>query len=483
MTEFANRFVVKTRAELMSQADKKRIHEATLEIMEDVGVKIHSPTARNALKRAGAIVDEKTEVVRFPVGVVNSLSKKIPKTFTLAGRTKEYDLPLDGTHSYYTTDGCGVHVWEPRTRTRRPSVLEDIRKTAIVADYLPYVSIYEPMVVAHDVPQKVHVVRGVQVAMENTSKHILTESTSNPDEAMAQIKMAAEVVGSIEELRKRHYISAMVCTVSPLVLEGPTTEAAMVWAENHVPVHITGMAQAGMNAPATIPGDLIVNHAETLALACAMQAHSPGSPLMYGSVLSAMDPRTGAYVGGSPEATILCALAVEMARFCGIPNSTGGFGSSAKVPGVQASIENAVSSMMCALVGGEVVNGLGVPDGSTLLSYEQLLFDHEIAGMTIKTFSGVEVSDETMAVDLIKKVGIGGTYLGQKHTLAHMRDYHVQLLWQNESFDQLVRKGGMDSLMAANERIESILRDHKPEPLDRGIASRIDSIVKAFGKG
>lgn len=482
MSEFAKRFKVKTRAELMSQADKKKIHEAALEVIEDVGVRIHSPTAREALKRAGAIVDDRTEVVKFPVSVVNSLTRKIPKEITLAGRTKEYDLPLDGTHCYFTTDGCGVHVWEPKTRTRRPSVLEDIRRTAIISDYLPYVSVYEPMVVAHDVPQMMHVVRGVQVAMENTSKHILTESTSNPEEAKAQVRMAAEVVGSIEELRKRHYISAMVCTVSPLVLEGPTTEAAMVWAEHHVPVHITGMAQAGMNAPATIPGDLVVNHAETLALACAMQAHSPGCPLMYGSVLSVMDPRTGAYVGGSPEATVLCALAVEMAKFCEIPNSTGGLGSSAKVPGVQACIENTVSAMMCAIVGGEVVNGLGVPDGSTLLSYEQLLFDHEIAGMTVKTFKGVEVNEDTLAVDLIKKVGIGGTYLGLKHTLAHIREYHTQLLWQNESFDQLVRKGGMDSLMAANERIESILREHRPEPLDREVASRIDSIVKEFGR-
>lgn len=482
MTEFEKKFVVKNRFETMSHNDKKKIHEATLEVMEEVGIKIHSRTARESLKRAGAIVDEKTEVVRFPVGVVNALSRKIPKTYTLAGRTKEFDLPLDGTHCYYTTDGCGVQVWEPKSRSRRPSMLEDIRKTAVISDWLPHVSIYEPMVVAHDVHQKVHVIKGVQVAMENTQKHILTESTSNPAEARTQVAMAAEVVGSVEELKKRHYISAMVCTVSPLVLEGPTTEAAMVWAENHVPVHITGMAQAGMTGPATIPGDLIVNHAETLALACAIQAHSPGAPLMYGSVLSAMDPRTGAYIGGSPEATILCALSVEMAKFCEIPNSTGGLGSSAKVPGVQASIENTVSSMMCAICGGEVVNGLGVLDGSTLLSYEQLLFDHEIAGMTLKIFSGVEVNEETLAVDLIKKVGIGGSYLGQKHTMAHIRDYHVQLMWQNESFDQLVRKGGMDSLMAANEMTESILKEHKPVPLDREISSGIDKIVKDFSK-
>ncbi len=482
MASYADKFKVKTRCQLMSTEDKKLIHESTLEVMEDVGIKIHGRTARAALVRAGAHADEKAQVVRFPIGVVNSLVRKIPRTFTLAGRTPEYDLPLDGTHSYFTTDGCGVAVWEPKTRTRRRSLLEDIRKTAIVSDWLPYVSIYEPMVVAHDVPEKVHVVEGVRVGMENTSKHILTESTSNPDEARTQVRMAAEVVGSVEELKKRHYISAMVCTVSPLVLEGPTTEAAMVWAENHVPVHITGMAQAGMSGPATIAGDLVVNHAETLALACAMQAHEPGSPLMYGSVLSAMDPRSGAYIGGSPESTILCAAAVEMANFCKIPNSTGGLGSSAKVPGVQASIENTLSTAASILVGGEVINGLGVPDGSTLLSYEQLLFDHEIAGMALRAMSGFAVNEETLAVDLIKRIGIGGTYLGQKHTLAHIRDFYLQLMWKTESFEQAVHRGGMDSLEAANERIQGILKEHTPAPLDKDIAGRLNLIVKDFSK-
>lgn len=482
MANFADRFVVRTRAELLSHDDKKRIHEAALGVMEEVGIKIHSPTARAALKGRGAEVDERTNVVRFPLGVVDSLIKKVPRSFTLAGRTKEFDLPLDGTHSYFTTDGCGVAVWEPKTRTRRRSTLDDIRRTAVVSDWLPYVSIYEPMVVAHDVPQRIHVIEGVRVAMENTQKHILTESTSTPEEARAQVRMAGEITGSVEELRKRHYISAMVCTVSPLVLEGPTTEAAMVWAENHVPVHITGMAQAGMSGPATLAGDMVVNHAETLALACAMQAHEAGAPLMYGSVLSVMDPRSGAYMGGSPESTILCAATVEMAKFCKIPNSTGGMGSSAKVPGVQASIENTVSTMTSCLVGGEVINGLGVPDGSTLLSYEQLLFDHEIASMTLKTLSGVAVNNDTLAIDLIKSVGIGGTYLGQMHTLSHVKDYYVHLLWKNESFEQLVSKGGMDSIEAANERIEAILKEHKAVPLERGISKKLSDIVKEFSR-
>jgi trimethylamine--corrinoid protein Co-methyltransferase len=411
------------------------------------------------------------------------LIAKAPQKIVLAGRSKEFDLPMDGTHSYYTTDGCGVSVWDSASGSRRKPVLEDIRRTALISDYLPYVSIYEPMVVATDLPERVHAVHGMKVSMENTQKHLLSESTTTVEEAKAQVKMAAAVVGGVEELRKRHYISAMLCTMSPFMLDGTATDAAMIWAENHVPIHITGMAQAGVSGPVTVAGDLVVNHAETLAVVCIMQAYSPGAPVIYGSVLTTMDPRTGSYMGGAPESTLLCSGAVQMARYCKLPNSVGGFGSGAKVPGVQASLENTTMAMDCARVGGEVVNGFGVPDGSTLLSYEQLLLDHEIARMVITIFKGFEVNKETIALDVIKKVGIGGSYLSQMHTLKHTKEIMIPMLWDTDPYDMWVRKGRKDPMTAALEKVNQILNTHKPAPLEAGVSKTLDAIVKDFAKG
>ena len=482
MSEFAERFKIRKPVDTMSENDKRTIHEAALEVMETVGVRVHSKAAREALRKAGAAVDSKGPDVKFPKDVVKSLLSKAPQTIVLAGRTKEFDLPLDGTHSYYTTDGCGVIVWDSATNTRRRPILEDIRRTTVISDYLPYLSIYEPMVVASDLPEKVHVVNGMKVAMENTQKHLLSESTTTPHEARTQVKMAAEIVGGVEELRKRHYISAMLCTMSPLMLDGTATDAAMVWAENHVPIHITGMAQAGISGPVTMAGDLVVNHAETLAVVCIMQAHSPGAPVIYGSVLTSMDPRTGSYMGGAPESTLLCSGAVQMARYCKLPNSVGGFGSGAKIPGVQACLENVTMAMDCARVGGEVVNGLGVPDGSTLLSYEQLLLDHEIARMVVTIFKGFDVNRDTVALDLIKKVGIGGSYLAQMHTLKHMKEIMIPMLWNSDPYDMWVKKGGKDAMAVAREKVNQILETHRPVPLDTTVSSRLGAIVKEFAK-
>ena len=480
MTSFEQRFKVRPHTNILKREDKQKIHDNALEVMARNGIKVHSSIARHELKRAGAHVDAKSGVVKFPEEVVHSLIKTVPHKIVLAGREKEYDLPVDGTHQYYTTDGCGIAVWDEKTKTRRPSVLEDIRKTAVISDWLPYLSIYEPMVVAHDVPAHMHVILGMKEAMENTTKHVLSESTTNSEEAKAQVRMAAEIVGSIEQLRKRHYISAMVCTVSPLTLDGPATDAAMVWAHNHVPVHITGMGQMGLTAPATLAGDLVQNHAETLALACAMQAHERGAPLLYGSVLSNMDPRTGAVNFGSPETIILAAASAEMGRFMNWPVSCGGVGPGAVVPGPQASIENAIAAMLCAMVGSEIMNGIGLLDDSTVLSYEELLIDNDLVGLVINSAKEIDVSKETLATDIIEKVGIGGSYLTEMHTLKHVREFHTPTIWSKDSFDSWVSRGKKSTLAVAREKAEWILKEHKPKKLDQDKAKALDKIVNEF---
>lgn len=480
---FSERFRTNRRFDLMTDAERRAVHESALEVMENPGIRVHSLPARLALKAAGAEVDEVRHDVRFPPGLVASLMKTAPREVVLAGRTEEFDLPFNGTHNYVTTDACGIAVWDDATKSRRKPILDDVRKTAILADYLPYVSLYTPMVVASDVPERAHVVSGVRAAMENTQKHIESESTSNAAEAKAEVQMAAAVMGSADILFDRHYLSAVTCTVSPLILDAAATDAAMVFAENHVPIHCMSMAHAGVSAPVTLAGDLVVNHAETLALMCAAQAKSPGAPVMYGSCLSQMDPRTGAYQGGSPEALLLCAATVEMAKHIHVPISAGGFGSSAKIPGIQASVEGALSAVIQGLVGAELVNGIGEADGSMVLSYEQLMIDHDTAAMALRMSQGIDVSPETLAVDLIRKVGIGGSYLAQMHTIRHMREIFLPILWDTNPYEEWVHKGKKDPMVAAKERADAILASHRPAPLDARTLERLAAISTDFLKG
>ena len=488
MPAFADGFRVRKPASILNEEDKRLIHEAALDVMADVGVRIHSTMARDSLKKAGAIIDDKTNIVRFPQELTKSLIAKVPEKIVLAGREKEFDLPVDGTHCYYTTDGCGISVWEQKTRSRRLSVLQDIKNTAIIADYLPYCSIYEPMVVPSDIPEEIHVITGMKAAFELTAKHIESESTTTPEEAKLQIEMASEIVGGFEELRRRHLISAMVCTMSPLTLDEHATDAAMVWSEAHVPVHITGMAMMGVSGPATIPGTLVVDHAETLALAAAIQAHTPGAPAIYGSVLSNMNPRTGAIQLGSPEGTLLCSLAHEMARYVKMPSSCGGIGSNAKVPGVQSAIENSMMALGSAFLAQEINNGIGLLDCSTVLSYEQMIIDNDIVARSLILGREVHATRENLCLDEIKGVGIlgigpkKGSFLAERMTLVEARKFFQSDIFPNEPYEDWEKKGRKEELTIAKERADWILKNHKPNLLDRDIATRLDRIVKKAAK-
>ncbi len=488
MAAFADGFKVRTPAQILKDEDKRQIHEAALDVMETVGIRVHSKMARDSLKAAGANVDEATSVARFASDLTQSLIAKAPQKIVLAGREKEYDLPCDGTHCYYTTDGCGIAVWNQETRSRRLSVLDDITKSATIADYLQFCSIYEPMVVASDVPEEIHVIAAMKKAFDISKKHIESESTSNAEEARTQIRMASEVVGGPEELRKRHIMSAMVCTMSPLTLDGHATDAAMVWAEAHVPVHITGMAMMGVSGPATVAGDLVVNHAETLALAAAMQARSPGAPTIYGSVLSNMDPRTGAIQLSSPEAMLLCCCANEMARYVRMPSASGGIGSNAKVPGMHSALENGMLAMTNATMGVEINNGIGMLDCSTMLSYEQMVIDNDIVGRAIAGCREVPVNKDTLHLEMIKDVGIlgmgkkKGSYLGERATMLEARDFFRSELFTSEPYDQWEAKGKKDAMTIAKEKVDWILANHKPTMLDKDISAKLDKIVKESSK-
>jgi trimethylamine--corrinoid protein Co-methyltransferase len=344
------------------------------------------------------------------------------------------------------------------------------------------------MVVASDLPQNVHVIGGMKEACEVSRKHIESESTTTPDEAKHQIEMASAIVGGVDELKKRHIISAMVCTMSPLTLNGDATEAAMVWAEAHVPVHITGMAQMGISGPATIAGTLVVNHAETLALACAMEAHSPGCPIIYGSVLSNMDLMTGAFQGGSPEAILLGATSHEMAKYVNMPSACGGMGSSSRTPGVHATLENSLFCMLGSSVAAEISNGLGLVDMSTMLSFEQLIIDNEIVGMTLSCLRDIPVNEETIHLDLIKEVGIlgmgerKGDYLSTRETMIDSKEFYRSTLFSFEPFDEWKAKGKKDDMTLAKEKADWILKNHKLTPLDRDVTRALDAVIKKAAK-
>ena len=263
--------------EVLNQDDVHRIHQASLEVIETVGVRFPSDRALDILEEAGATVDRQSQIARIPGQVVVEALAKAPPSYVLCARDPALDLSLDGEHSYLSTDGCGVEVIDLETGERRRSTKQDVAESARVADYLPQIAFYWPLVAAQDCPPETRSLHELEAAWNNTTKHVQTECIITAREAQAAIEMASAIVGGRQELRKRPILSIMQCTISPLGQDGGSLEAALVAAQAGIPVGFMTMASCCSTAPATLAGNLVVGNAEVIAVSALIELAYPYS--------------------------------------------------------------------------------------------------------------------------------------------------------------------------------------------------------------
>jgi len=463
--------------EILSPEDVRRIHQATLEVIETVGVRFPSPKALDVWEAHGAQVDRNTMIVRAPGHLIEDALKKAPPVYTLAARDPAQDLPLDGNHVYVGTDGCGVQVIDLYTGERRRSTLKDVAEIARVADYLEEVAFIWIPVSAQDRPPETRGLYELKAAWENTTKHVQTESIYSEGEARASVEMAALIAGGREELRRRPVLSYALCTAPPLGQDPGTLEAALVAAEAGIPVGFMTMTSCGSTAPATLAGNLVVGNAEVISALAMIQLACPGAPVFYAAAQTAMDLRTGGYTGGGPEDFLFGAASNVLADFYNVPLSMGSFATGAKEPNWQAGIENSLSTFMACVVMSDMLLGVGLLHGSRIWSYEQMLMDCEIFDIVYHMMKGIVVDDETLALDVIRAVGPGGNFLAQKHTRKHMRELWVPKFMDRRPYEEWEAKRD-DARDWARAMARQILETHQPEPLDPKLSAELERIIK-----
>jgi trimethylamine--corrinoid protein Co-methyltransferase len=461
---------------VLTDEDVRRIHAATLEIIETVGVRFPSPAALDIWAAHGATVDRATSIVRAPGALVEEAMRTAPPAYTLAARDPSRDLPLDGEHVHLATDGCGVEVIDLATGEVRRSELRDIAEIATVVDALDEIAFIWVPVSAQDMPVETRGLHEVAAAWRHSTKHVQTESIVTPGEARAAMEMAAALAGGADELRRRPVLSIMECTISPLAHDGGALEAALVTAEAGVPVGFMTMASAAFTSPATLAGTLAVGNAEVVSALALIQLAHPGAPVYYAAAPTVIDLRSGAYTGGGPEDFLFGGAVNALADFYRVPLSMGALATGAKAPDWQAGLENALSDLMASAAGSDMLLGAGLLHGSRIWSYEQLLLDAEIHSIIQAMLAGIAVDDSSLALDVIRDVGPGGDYLVQRHTRDHMRE-----LWQPRYMDRRTYSAWSDdpgwARRAARERAVDLLRTHEPEPLDPSVDAELDRII------
>jgi len=471
----------KLRLEILTPQEIKKIHDATLWILEKVGVRFPSKRSLEIWAAHGAEVDGDKMVVRVKADLIDRALKQCPPIYPLAARDPQQDLPLDGNHVYVGTDGCGVEVIDINSGSRRTSCLQDVRDISRIADATEEVAFHWVPVSAQDMPAATRGLHEIKAIWENSTKHVQTESIYNEREARAAIEMAALIAGGTAKLRQRPVLSLMQCSAPPLGHDGGSLDAALVAAEHGLPTGFMTMAANLTTGPATLAGNLAVGNAEVIAGTALIQLAYPGAPVFYAAAQTASDLRSGAYTGGGPEDFLYGAATNVLSDYYHIPLSMGSFATGAKEPNWQAGIENSLSTFMASIVMSDMLLGVGFLHGSRIWSFAEMMMDCEIFSIIRKTLQGIVVDDETLALETIAAVGPGGNFLSQKHTLKHMRELFLPEFMDRRPFNEWEEKkdDARDwALTKARRRLET----HQPDPLDESISKEMAKIIDSLEK-
>lgn len=451
-----------------------QLQEATLQILETVGVQFPSEKALAIFAENGAQVDHESQIVKIPRDLVRRAMRTVPRYFHLGSRAFECDLHLEDGVTYFTTDGCGVETIDFDTRRRRPSSKADVGRMAHVCDYLSSIAFYWPMVSAQDFGRTAPL-HELDVSWNNTVKHIQSETLMGGVPARYAVEMATVIAGDKRELRRRPPFSVLICTIAPLVQDKEGIEGALLLAEAGIPVGFLSMPTIGTTAPATFAGALAMGDAECISATVLMQLAYPGAPVFHSIMHAYADPRTGSYVGYPLDCRHRFA-AVEIAHHWGMPTLGGAYGTDSPRPGTwQSAAEITLDPFWIGMTGAEMVTGIGLDDTYTLLFPEAIILDDDIYQRARYALMDMDVSSETLAMDVIRTVGPGGHFLSQKHTRKYMRE------GMKRSIAQQLDAGGKyrDPVEAAREKVAWILENHQPEPLEEAKQAELTRILGA----
>ena len=466
----------------LSQSSLERIHQATLEIFEEVGFEVHYQGALEVFAQSGAKVDFDRKHVRLSPQLVEKAIGTAPSKVVLYGREERHNLILEGKRVYLGTGGTAVNVIDLESGEKRLSTLEDIRQMARLVDALDNVHFFMLPVFPHELPQEQVDVNRFYAGLANTTKHV-NGGVWHPEGVRNAIRLASIVAGGYEELKKRPIISAICCVVSPLKLDKHYTELTMIVAENGIPVMVPSEALCGATSPITLVGDVLQVNVETLAGVILTQLVNPGTPVVYATVSTIADPRRMSYASGAVEMGLINAAVAQMAQFYHLPfYATAGM-SDSKLPDVQAGYEKAITSLLVALAGANYIHdAAGLLEFAMTACYEQYVIDDEINGMVMRAVRGMEFNEDTLALDVIKKVGSTGTFFDQVHTVKHLRtEFFFPRLSDRSSREDWLEKGAKDARERAREMAKDILQNHRPLPIppeiDRKIRETIPGLV------
>jgi trimethylamine--corrinoid protein Co-methyltransferase len=462
---------------VLSDRQIEKIYHATLDCLTRTGVDVLNDEARDLLAAAGARVDGAR--VYIPPHIIQDAVAANPRSFMLWGRDNKHRMHIVPDRVHFGPGPTCTNFLDPQTGEVRKSRRGDPGLAALVCDALDNFDFVMGLGLIDDVNPQLAPVYEFAEVIANTGKPVLAWAYSVENVAdIYQIALAS--LGGADAFLKHPNFALFTCSQPPMV-HTDAELANVFWAiERGIPIIYLGGGCSGATAPVTGAGTLVICLAATLSGLAIIHLKHRGAPICIGSVPQAMDPRTGRPAYGSPEMSLYSAGLADIARYLGLPFMGTAGASEAKALDLQAAIECTVQVILSGLSGTTLVHDAGFLDCASIGSLEMLVMNDEIIGMARRIMRGIEVSDDTLMLDLIDRVGPRGEFMSTKETARMCRAE----IWQGKLVDRdpwvnWQASGAQTMIDRIKARLQGILDTHHPLPLPAGAAERIEDILQA----
>ena len=463
----------------LDDAAVKAIDSAVYQILEEIGLSQAPESGVRFMTAAGAIAGDDGRV-RFPRALVDDMLAKAARNITLCGQDPKHDLLLSGSRVHYGTAGAAVHVVDVETNDYRESYLADIYDAARIVEKMDNIHFFQRPMVARDVTDPAALdLNTVYAAVKGTTKHVGTSFTEAPFMAPA-ISMLHDIAGGEDKWRARPFVSNSNCFVVPPLRFA--TESCQVMEEAvqaGMPVLLLSAGQAGATAPAAIAGAVAQALSEVIAGLIYVNSMVPGHPCIVGTWPFVSDLRTGSMSGGSGEQGLLTACCSQMLQYYGLPGGAAAGMADSKTPDAQSGYEKGSTLVMAGLSGLNMVYEAAGMHASLLgFCLESLIIDNDMLGQCLRCVRGVEVTDESIGIDVMRDVCMGGPghYLGHDQTISLMQTEYVYPALGDRSSPKEWEELGKPNLIAEAVKAKlDILQNFHPAH----IAPELDDHLRA----
>ncbi|MHA1963123.1 MAG: trimethylamine methyltransferase family protein [Candidatus Thorarchaeota archaeon] len=471
---------------LLGRGEISAVHSAAMEVLERVGIVIQHDAALKKLADAGATVDDKTKVVKIPEYLIHDALQKSPRRHKLVARNPKYNIVIGDGASYFTNAFGAHYTIDLETGERRLSTIKDLEEFTLLADYFPTVDYIKPNILPQDVPKTVWEQEMALAMFKSAEKHLSLVALT-PEGWRDVIEMAKIYVGGEDEFIKNpSIIDTGFNNVPPLKYTPEIIDMVLECAKYGIPFDISTGLLSSASGPVTLAGSIVQGIAENHAIVVLTQLIGPGTPIMWGSCATILDQRFGTAAYGSPENGLIHAAFCQMAHYYGLPYYGAAGVIDSKVPDQQAAYENTMNALLATVSGADVVHDAvyGIVEAGVTASYEMFAISNDICGAIKRISKGIQVTPETLAVDLIETVGHEKNHLNTPEALRFTKKHLLEEQWQplisnRTSRPEWEKRGSKTIHDVAKEKVKEILQTHTIEPLDKKMESAMRNLIKA----